>query len=811
MGTWGLRAFPLSQSSHDRLVIDFSTLVANMGLDRRTFLQQAGLALFTWGATEAGISTLANHHHLSASLKNYQQTLAQSTSRKLALLVGINQYPSQDDLAGCLMDVELQRELLIHRFGFNPRDILTLCDRQATRENIETAFLEHLTQQAKPDDVVVFHFSGYGGQVKIPVANEGGAIKTISVTEATTESEATDGFRLANSFVAADGLSSTKKNPIANNILQETLLVLAQTLSTSKCTFVLDTSFNQTPRSKHGSFQVRSIPQIADNLSSQESAFLAQLQNNFASKGLKPTKRLLSLPGVVLSAASNYQVAVERHWDGFSAGLFTQALTQHLWHISPSNKIQVALARTAEAVEQVMGRQQQPSLNHPDQSAIAYYFSLSDVPNAVGIISKVDKKNHAEIKLLGLPSNIINGYGINSCFSLASTPENLAPQLQVKSKAGLIAKTETLSPIEPLQPGQLVQESIRVLDRNLSLNLALDNDLNRVERVDATSALSNIAAINSAVVAKEQNADCLIGKVVSEKVVSEIDSGVTEADPSNQSFAYGLYTAGGDLIGQTVGAAEEAVKVALARLRPQFDNLLAAKWLELTSNEFSSRIQTSATLLTPEIKSPLWQRSTLIATESLASPRKTLFSLNPATPEGTNNIPLIPRGTEIRLNLVNLDDRPLHIIILGIDSDYNLNALYTPARFSTVEGVSPLEEIAIAPQGELILPPTENSWKWKVAESSGINTLYVLLSVQPFTETLKAFASQQNFNLDQQQVLNVTNPLVVVNAVMQDLHNTSSVAKELLPNEEVYALDVNSWATLKFVYEVTNLELGIRS
>jgi hypothetical protein len=45
---------------------------------------------------------------------------------------------------------------------------------------------------------------------------------------------------------------------------------------------------------------------------------------------------------------------------------------------------------------------------------------------------------------------------------------------------------------------------------------------------------------------------------------------------------------------------------------------------------------------------------------------------------------------------------------------------------------------------------------------------------------------------------------------MQDLHNTSSVAKELLPNEEVYALDVNSWATLKFVYEVTNSEFGIR-
>jgi hypothetical protein len=82
----------------------------------------------------------------------------------------------------------------------------------------------------------------------------------------------------------------------------------------------------------------------------------------------------------------------------------------------------------------------------------------------------------------------------------------------------------------------------------------------------------------------------------------------------------------------------------------------------------------------------------------------------------------------------------------------------------------------------------------------------VVLSVQPFTETLKAFANQQNFKLDQQQVLNVTNPITVVNALMQDLHNTSEVATKLLPNEDVYALDVNSWATLKFVYEVTSNE-----
>ena len=90
------------------------------------------------------------------------------------------------------------------------------------------------------------------------------------------------------------------------------MFVLAQSLSTSKCTFVLDTCFNTTPRSQHGSFKIRSIPNIAESPSSQELDFLAQLRDNLANKGLKPSKRLLSLPGVVLSATSKNQIAVER-------------------------------------------------------------------------------------------------------------------------------------------------------------------------------------------------------------------------------------------------------------------------------------------------------------------------------------------------------------------------------------------------------------------------------------------------------------------------------------------------------------------
>ena len=758
-----------------------------MGLDRRTFLQQAGLAWFTWEATDAGIVSLVNNSRLFALAKNYQQNL-QPTNRKLALLVGINRYPYDDNLSGCLTDIELQRELLIHRFGFNPSDIVTISDRQATRENIETAFVEHLIQQASPDDAVVFHFSGYGRQIKMPRSPEGIEAADLDRSSA---------FSLVNSLVPIDG-TPAKKASDANNILQDTLLVLAQSLSTTKCTFILDTSFNSSPSSKHGSFKVRSVSDFASSNSSSEQAFLTNLRQDFADKGLKPSKRPLSLPGVVLYATGKNQIAVERQWDGLSAGLFTYALTQHLWQTTPSIKIQVALGRTAETVERAMGRLQQPTLNNFNKSAIAYYFATDDASNATGVISKTSNSGKdIEVKLLGLPVDILDNYGVNSCFSLVSDPE-MTPGLQIESRNGLIAKTQLLldGVAQTPQIGDKVRESIRMLDRDRSLTLALDADLGRIERVDATSAMSNIRAIDSVVVAGEHNADCLLGKVT-KNLSSQPET--SNSDPKKPTFSYGLYTAGGNLIAKTTGVEEEAVKMALERLQPHFNSLLAAKWLELTCNEFSSRLKASATLIdNNEKRSNSWYRRTTMSDKQLE--KKSRSSNAASGLDSGNNIPTLSKNSEIKLALNNEEERQLYSIILGVDSDCNIFALYTPAN-STEPDVQ-LKDIAIASRSELEIPSAESSWKWKVPESVGINSLYVIFAERPFEKTLKAFANQQNYKLNQEQVLNVTNPIDVVNALLQDLHQASSVPKELLPSHDVYALDVASWATLNFVYEV---------
>ncbi|HEY6291349.1 MAG TPA: caspase family protein [Terriglobia bacterium] len=95
--------------------------------------------------------------------------MAPDAPRKLALLVGINNYKYRDrisPLAGSINDVEDMRQVLIGKFEFPPENILVLEDSQATHAAIIQAIQTHLIAKAQPGDIVLFHYSGHGSQMK---------------------------------------------------------------------------------------------------------------------------------------------------------------------------------------------------------------------------------------------------------------------------------------------------------------------------------------------------------------------------------------------------------------------------------------------------------------------------------------------------------------------------------------------------------------------------------------------------------------------------------------------------------------------
>jgi len=99
-----------------------------------------------------------------------------------ALLVGIGQYAEPGiDLPGIDLDLERMRETLV-RLGFQPQQIRTLQDADATSTNVINAFQTWLRDGVKPDDRVVFYFSGHGSNVPDLNGDEGDHVDEVLVT-----------------------------------------------------------------------------------------------------------------------------------------------------------------------------------------------------------------------------------------------------------------------------------------------------------------------------------------------------------------------------------------------------------------------------------------------------------------------------------------------------------------------------------------------------------------------------------------------------------------------------------------------------
>lgn len=274
-------------------------------ISRRHFLQFAGSTLAAWGLSQL-------------SIDRYGKVLSQSTPRKLALLVGVNSYSSLP-LEGCVTDVELQRHLLIHRFGFNPGDILTLTDEQATRQGILEAFEEHLIKQAKPGDVVAYHYSGHGSRVfdPNPIIAPIDGNPGLNGTFVPVDSTLPDVYPEAAGFV--------------KDIMGHTLFLLMSALPTENVTVVLDSCFSGAATRE---FRVRARE-------GGRNALISPLEKEYQEQWLS---RLDMTPeefvagyrrgvakGVVLAATAPEQLAIETNLNGFKAGVFSYLLTHYLW------------------------------------------------------------------------------------------------------------------------------------------------------------------------------------------------------------------------------------------------------------------------------------------------------------------------------------------------------------------------------------------------------------------------------------------------------------------------------------------------
>jgi metacaspase-1 len=383
-------------------------------ISRRHFLQFAGSTLATLGLSQLNIQQQG---------ERYGKVLAQSTPRKLALLVGINQYASEP-LRGCVNDMELQRHLLIHRFGFNPNDIHTLTDEQATRQGILEAFEEHLIKQAKPGDVVVYHYSGHGSRIFDPdpivvePGNNGGLNGTfVPVNTASIE-------------------EYPEQGGVVEDIMGHTLFLLMLALKSENFTAVLDSCYSGSATRE---YRVRARDnqgkklQVSPTEKAYQDQWLSRLK--LSREDFVKLYRRGVAKGVVLAATDPNQTAIDLRWNNFYVGAFTYLLTQYLWQ--QTSTPQKAIAYTIENIPKDFN--QTPLVEVKVASGYErqpIYFSDTTRPVADAVVTEV-KGNQVKLWLGGVNPAAIKAVKQGTVFTILGVQRGSSGLLTLESRDSL--------------------------------------------------------------------------------------------------------------------------------------------------------------------------------------------------------------------------------------------------------------------------------------------------------------------------------------------------------------------------------------
>jgi hypothetical protein len=181
---------------------------------------------------------------------------------------------------------------------------------------------------------------------------------------------------------------------------------------------------------------------------------------------------------------------------------------------------------------------------------------------------------------------------------------------------------------------------------------------------------------------------------------------------------------------------------------------------------------------------------------------------------GEGSIPTLPIGSRIQYRLENYSDRPVYFMLLGLDSRGSAIALYKIQSFQEAqesENKPPLKDAVIAPGETLILPQSSASSDWVVPGPTGLAEIQLICSRAPFTKAIWHWKRQERPKGEGERIGDLFNPLEVAQAVLEDLHKASAMSmartSSYTPDStgtvsDTYALDVNAWATLSFIYQV---------
>jgi hypothetical protein len=739
-------------------------------IKRRQFLQFAGSALTTIGLSQ---------FELFKQGDKYGKVLAQGTPRKLALLVGINSYPQTkrfNNLQGCLNDVELQRQLLIHRFGFNPNDIKTLKDGEATREGILTAFNEHLVKQAKPGDVVVFHFSGHGSRVADPYK------------------------------ISADGLNSTfvpaDDNPMAeqgivNDIMGRNLFLLMSGLKqkTENVTVVLDschsgggTRGNVLTRAVEGGSNLTPCPAELE----YQQRLIKDLNINPKDVG----KAVAT--GVVLAASRPEQIAIDYGFPGFHAGAFTYLLTQYLWQQTNSvETVMNSIGRNIRLLSnQVPLFEAKPNSGNEKKPL---YFLDKQVAPAEAVITEING-SEATIWLGGIAQDSMEAFGEGATFVTLKNPGSRGgkqTQLELKSRNGLFGTAIVKN--GNAQTGALLQEFARAVPSDLKLQIGLDPSLG----AEAAAAKSGLEDLNRTEALPFQPGNTPYAKEVhyifsrmTPTYRQKIKPSPGEEMPAEGSI--GLFSPSLELIPGSFDKPGETVPQAIARLKSKLKSLLAARIVKMTLNADSSRlnIEVKMNYLLPGQSGKMVGQA--FTPRGCEEPTKCPPLGGRGRRSGEVLTQQLPLGSSIQFEVTNAEKIPLYLGILLVDPSEGIAVLFPNDYQQRPDKDRDLSSQIEAGATRFLPDPAKKEFII-TPESTGVGEMLFIASEKPLTNSLLRLASLAKERGNKGGPMDVRGDEAV--AVIDDLVIDLSGERKG-PLVRVRPVSVSQMATLSISFEV---------
>ena len=719
-------------------------------LSRRYFLQGAGATLAALGWSQLDWQRQGDL---------YGRALAQSTPRKLALLVGINEYPSDGlfaPLNGCVNDVELQYHLLVHRFGFNPSDIVKLTDAQATRQGILTAFEEHLIGQARPGDVVVFHFSGHGSRVVDPDQDFPDGLNSTLVP---VDSPLPAGF--------------PRQGGPVNDITGHTLFLLGSALQTDNVTMVLDschsgggTRGNLVVRARRGGPSLEMSPaELA-----YQNQWLSRL--NMAPADFIKQRREGIARGVAIASARRDQYAADAPFEDFYAGAFSYVMTQYLWQQTGTTPFGNTVPNIARTTTQLSFSAQEPPLEVQPGSSYGsqpIYFTDKIAPPAEAVVTKVEGST-AEIWLGGIDPRSLEAFQTDAILSAVDDDGEARGLLQITSRQGLTGQGRLLETAMPT--GALLQEQVRGVPSNVSLRIGLDTSLTAAEQEQARQGITAIPRME-ALPLQQGEVHYLLGRMTAEYRAELVE----QADiPSEGSL--GLFAPGLDLIPGSFSQPGESVERAIQRLRPKLRSLLAARLVKLTLNPGSSRLALQVTM------------APIGGTQVVAS----AFTVRgtATTPPPRSGIQQIALGTSIQFEIQNQENRDLYLSVLVIDATGEMAVIF-PNQWTAATEVT-----RIGAGQTLRLPdPSRDSFRLVTQAPTGPTEVLVVASSQPLDNALRALQAVATRSGTASGPVAVADPTDVVSGLLTDVSDTRGSG-----SRAVQSVDASQLAALSVTFDV---------